>query len=180
MKTYASNFLNDSVIFSGTFSSSTPSISNTSAGTCGDERSDSIVSFVALTMVVMNMRGPNQVLKRLKGVYHTRSHVRVPNIETHSDISEVRGVQQLHQAFGRRQIVGDILHHHLHAQRLRKCAQMLQRCHGGFNLLSARALAAYANMLHQKLKRGMFGDFDGPLDLVHCGNSVAFFYRRDI
>ena len=88
-------------------------------------------------------------------------------IETHANIVEVRALDQFHQPVRSGKFVGNIFQQDAHAERLGKRPQVFDRGHGRFKLLLVKAFIRSSEMLHQKTKWNLLGDFEGALDFVH-------------
>ena len=58
--------------------------------------------------------------------------------------------------------------------------QMLQRHHGRFGLVRIGFFFTYADVLNQKPKRRLLGNFKGALDLVHGGDAITLLDGGDV
>ena len=122
---------------------------------------------VFILVIVVHVRRADVVLEDSEGFRNAAHHVGVAAIEADSDIVEVHGMDELDEAIGRREFVGNVFEQHPHPERLGEGAQMLDGGHCRFELLIVKSLVWVADVLHEKAIRNIFGDFKRALDLIH-------------
>ena len=74
---------------------------------------------------------------------------------------------KLHQPLGHGQFVRGVLEQNSHSERLREGSQMLDRSHRSLEFAIVERLPGRPDVLHQKPKRNVLGQFEGTFNFVH-------------
>ncbi len=135
---------------------------------------------IAVFGIVVDMRRTNLLPQNLKRLAHGIHHVRMPEIEANPHIVKMSCVNQLHQSLRRGKFVGNIFQQNAHTQRLGKCAQVFDGGHRRFKLLLTETFVGQSQMLHQKAKRNLLRDLQGPFHLIHRLDQPRAVRRRQV
>src|SRR6185437_12837416 len=74
----------------------------------------------------------------------------------------------------RGQIIGCVFHQQANSELAAEGAQMFNAAHSPFELSRIVVFVSLADMLHEKAKRHLFGNFHGALNLIHGFNTARF------
>src|SRR5580698_3433665 len=124
-------------------------------------------------IVVVDVGGANMIFKGGEAGGDAIHHVGVTAIEADSDVVKVHGLDEFDEAVRGRKFVGNIFDEHSYSERLGEGAEVLDGSHGGFELFFVEGVVGIADVLHEKAKWNVLGDFEGAFDLVHGINAAG-------
>ena len=172
----ASSLSNVSPILSSGLIFSSLSISRRSGGVFGAERNSSIASFQSMLPapghrcefflhVVMDMGGLDVRTQDLKCFRHAAHQMSMAEIETDANVGEMRSLDEFNKFIRRRQVIWDVFKENAHAERLGKSAQVFDRGHRGFKFVLVERIVAHTQVLNEKTKWNLLGNFSARLIL---------------
>src|SRR5436853_2402399 len=128
---------------------------------------------VAFAVIVVEMRRANLIFHGLEAGAYTLSKMGVPDVEAKSYVVKMCGVEDLLQAVGFGDLVGNILHQHRNSQWLGEYAQVLESGNRELHLARLPLLFRYTEMLDKEAEGCMFSQLDSSLRFVHSCNPRA-------
>src|SRR6185312_14108359 len=129
---------------------------------------------IAVPVVVMDVRRADVRFQHAKRLVNGAGHVRVSGIKAHAEIRIMQRFQQLLQLLWSGKVVGSIFHQQADAKLPAESAEVLNAAHGPVEFTRIVVFISLSDVLHEKPKRHLFGNFHSAFDLIHGVDSARF------
>src|SRR5947207_15719278 len=126
------------------------------------------------------MRGADLILHDLEALAHTLPEMGMADIEAEPYVLEMRCADDLLQAVGSGDLVGNVLYQHGDPDRLGKNAEVLERGDRIFHLAWLPLLFRYAEVLDQEPERRLLSKLNGALNFIHCRHAFSLVIVDDV
>src|SRR6185369_3241469 len=123
---------------------------------------------IPILQIVMDMGGLDVRTQDLKRFRHAAHEVSMAEVEADANIAEMRTLDQFYEFVRRREVIRNVFKQNVDTERLSERPQVFDGRHGCFKLMLIEGVVAYPQMLNEKAKRNLLGNFECALDLIHC------------
>lgn len=136
--------------------------------------------FVAHGVIVVDVNRADAATEGINRVHHSAADVRMAYVEADTDAGEMAESEYLHQVFGSRRLIEDVLSEQTHAQRLGEGVEMFESSQGVFLGARGPGVHALAEMDDEVFEVEVLSGFESPLDFVHSVDAARLFRMEHV